>query len=73
MDQVQISEKVSIRMLNFIFIFYIDYHEKASPGCTVTFCITQPVAKEVKFKFSLNRPLGRLSLVVAMSTTRMKV
>ena len=26
------------------------YHEKVIPGYTFTFCITQPIAKEVKFE-----------------------
>ena len=45
MDQFQISEKFQLERLLFI---DEGYHEKASPGCTVTFCITQPVAKEVQ-------------------------
>ena len=44
MDQFQISEKFqSTRLL------FIDkgYHEKVIHSYTFTFCITQPVAKEV--------------------------
>ena len=42
-------------------------HEKVNPVYTLTFCITKPVDKTVK------GPLSRFSLVIAMSTTRMKL
>ena len=44
MDQFQISEKFQSERLLFI---DKGYHEKVIPGYTFTFCITQPVAKEV--------------------------
>ena len=46
MDQFQISEKFQLERLLFI---DEGYHEKVIPGYTFTFCITQPVAKEVTF------------------------
>ena len=72
MDQFQILEKLQSECLLFI---DKGYHEKVIPGYTFTFFITQPVAKEVNFLFfiSLNRPLGRFSLVVAISSISMKV
>ena len=47
MDQFQISEKFQSERLLFI---DKGYNEKVIPGYTFTFCITQPVAKEVTFK-----------------------
>ena len=47
-------------------------HEKVIPSYTFTFCITQHVDWGNNFFLSLNRPLGRFSLVVAMSTTRLR-
>ena len=56
MDQVQISEKFQSERLLFI---YIGYHEKVSFGNTFTFCITQPVAKEVNI-ITFTEPAPRL-------------
>ena len=44
MDQFQILEKFQSERLLFM---DKGYHEKVIPGYTFTFCITQPVAKEV--------------------------
>ena len=57
MDQVKISEKLQSE--HFLLIDIV-YYEKASPGYIFTFCITQPVAKEVKliiFTESAPRPI----------------
>ena len=45
MDQFQISEKFQSE--RFLFIDK-GYHEKDIHGYTFTFCITEPVAKELK-------------------------
>ena len=47
MDQFQILEKFQSERLIFM---DKGYHEKVIPGYTFTFCITQPIAKEVKFE-----------------------
>ena len=46
MDQFQISEKCQSECLLFI---DKGYYEKYISGYTFTFCITQPVSKEVIF------------------------
>ena len=57
MDQVQISEKFKSERL---LLIDIGYHGKAGPGYMFTFCITQPIAKEVNiiiFTESAPRPI----------------
>ena len=44
MDQVRSFEKFQSERL----FIDVGYHEKLSPGCTFTFCITQPAAKKGK-------------------------